>query len=427
MLKTNEQISPETRRGSDQLAKRSGAKQKKGVKKRRSIKWIAAGALLLLIIAGLRPKPIPVEIAQIARGPLAVSVFEEGKTKIRDRYLISPSVSGYMDRITLLPGDRVEAGKTVLATIHAEASSLLSNRAQTEAEAHVKAAEATLQQRQADLERARSAAYFAHREEDRERPLHQSGAISAKDWDDAEMTAAIRDRELQAAESSIQVANYNLEQARASLLQAKGETGSDDKTIEIKSPATGQVLTVNEPSARSITAGTPIMEVGDTRDLEAEIELLSTDAAMISPGAEAIVERWGGPYPLHAKVREIEPAAFTKTSALGVEEQRVKVIVEFTDPLERRAALGDRYRVEARIITWKSDNTLQAPTGALFRRGHDWMCYVLKGGKAVLRQVEIDHNNGVSAEVKSGLEPGEQVIVHPPDVVTEGASVQARK
>jgi HlyD family secretion protein len=393
---------------------------------RKYLPWAGGAALVVAIGVGLAPKPLPVEVGKVSEGPLSVSVLEEGKTRIRHRYTISPPIGGYLERVAFRAGDAIVAGKTVLAELHAEPASLLNPRSQSEAEARVKGAEAAVNQRESDVERARAASDLAGREMQRSVPLNKSGAISTRDWDRAEMEASMRGRELRSAEFALQVAKFELQQAEAALLQARGGPSAAGEPFTILSPITGFVLNVFEESARVLPAGTPVMEVGDPTDLEAEIELLSTDAAAVAKGAPATIERWGGPMPLRATVSMVEPAAFTKISALGVEEQRVKVRVQVEGTLPRTHQLGDRYRVEARIVTWSSGKVLQVPTGALFRRGGDWMCFVVEGGKARLRKAEIGHNNGIAAEVRSGLKLGEAVIVHPPDAVVEGAPVAVR-
>jgi HlyD family secretion protein len=393
---------------------------------RKAVPWIIGLAVVGAIIAGLRPKATPVEVAFVSKGPLTVSVLEEGKTRIRHRHTISPPVSGYLRRPELRAGAPVKAGETVLALVQAEAASLLNPRLSSEAEARVKAAEAMLEQRESDLERARSAADLAIKERTRTEALTKSGAASAREADRAETDAAMRSREVRSAEFARNVARFDLQQARAALLQAEGGQEPTGEPLKLIAPVNGFVLNVAEESARVVAAGTPIMEVGDPTDLEAEIELLSTDAAGVQPGAIVSIERWGGEKPLRGSVSLVEPAAFTKVSALGVEEQRVKVRVDFLDPLPRELLLGDRYRVEARIVTWHSDNTLRIPTGALFRRGGEWMCFTLERRKAQIRKVEIGHNNGVLAEVLSGVEEKTRVILHPPDAVSEGALVSPR-
>lgn len=391
---------------------------------RKAVPWVIGAAIVAGIVYGMIPNPLPVEGAKVSMGPLSVSVLEEGKTRIRNRYTISPPIGGYLQRIAFRAGDRIEAGKTVLAEIRAEPAALLNPRLQSEAEARVKGAEAGVHQRESELERTRSASELAGREMQRAVPLRKSGAISTKEWDAAEMEASMRSRELRSAEFALQVAKFELQQAEAALHQARGLPQAVGEPFTILAPITGYVLNVFEESARVLAPGTPIMEVGDTNDLEAEIELLSTDAAGVSKGAPATIERWGGPQPLKATVSMVEPAAFTKISALGVEEQRVKVRVQFEGKWPEPFQLGDRYRVEARIVTWNADRVLQVPTGALFRRGGDWMCFVIEGGRVRLRKAQIGHNNGIAAEVLGGLALGETVIVHPPDAVAEGARVE---
>jgi HlyD family secretion protein len=390
---------------------------------RKLIPWLIVAAIVLAIALGLRPKPFPVEGAKVTEGPLTVSVLEEGKTRIRNRYTISPPIGGYLQRVPFRAGAKIEAGKTVLAEILPEPASLLNPRSQSEAEARVKATEAAVNQREADLDRARAANDLAARELQRALPLKKTGAISTREFDQADMAASMRGREQRSAEFALQVAQYELKQAEAALMQARGGPQTAGDPFQIVAPVNGYVLNVFEESARIVPPGHPVMEVGDPTDLEAEIELLSTDAAGVMPGAPALIERWGGPNPLKATVSLVEPAAFTKISALGVEEQRVKVRVQFNDPPPKSYQLGDRYRVEARITTWSSPEVLQLPTGALFRRGGDWMCFVAAKGEAQLRKVEVGHNNGLAAEVLAGLKLGETVIIHPPDVVTEGARI----
>lgn len=380
--------------------------------------------MVLAIIWGLWPKPVVADFGEVTHGPMRVSVLEEGKTRIRHRYTISPPVSGYLRRVELRAGAQIIAGQTVLAVIEAEPASLLNPRAQSEAEARVSGAEALLNQRQAELERTQQAADLARREKDRAEQMKKSGALSAKDWDTAELNAAIRARELRSAEFALQVGQFELQQARAALLQAEGGAAAAGQPFTILAPATGYVLNVFEESARIVVAGTPVMEVGDPTDLEAEIELLSTDAAGVRPGAEAMIERWGGPRPLRAHVELVEPAAFTKISALGVEEQRVKVRVSFDEGQPGREQLGDRYRVEARIVIWSSGDVLKVPTGALFRRGGDWVTFLITGSRVRWQKVETGHDNGLEAEVLGGLAAGQRVVVHPPDGLTPGAIVR---
>ncbi len=393
----------------------------------RQLPWGVGIVLAFSIIYGLLPKAVPVESAKVVSAPLTVSVLEEGKTRIRHRYMISPPVSGYLKRIELRAGDKIEVGKTVLAHVQAELPSFLNPRALAETEARVKAAQALVMRNDSEVERMRSSLDLAKKDLTRAAALKNTGAISVKEWDMAETQVQMLGREVRGAEFAKQVAEFELAQAQAALKQYENPSTENAEPMKIIAPVSGYVLNVMEENSRIVAAGTPIMEVGDPRDLEAEIELLSSDAVGVQPDADVSIEQWGGDHPLKGKVTMIEPAGFTKVSALGVEEQRVKVRVNFSEPLSAENALGDRFRVEARIVTWSQSNVLQVPTGALFRRGGDWICFVIESGKARAKQVAIGHNNGIAAEVKSGLTQGEVVILHPPDAVTEGKAVKARK
>jgi len=407
-----------------------GAERARGRKPgawRKLIPYGVLAALLAAIVAGLLPKPVEVEVATVETKPLTVSVLEEGKTRIRHRYVITPPVAGFLNRVLLRPGAPLEAGKTVVATIQPQPASFLDPRARAETEARVKAAEALKMQRDTQIDRAKAALDLAQKELKRDNNLKPTGAISMKEFDTAANQVDMLTRELHTSEFALQVANFELDQARAALVQVQSPTMENVEPYKVTSPVNGYVLNVYEESARMLAAGAQIMEVGDPTDLEAEIELLSSDAVAVRPGAEVSIEQWGGDAPLRGKVTMVEPGGYTKVSALGVEEQRVKVRVQFVDPIPKDHPLGDRYRVEARIVTWHGDNVLQAPTGALFRRGGDWMTFVFDGGKARLQKVEILHNNGVAAEIRGGLRQGQRVILHPPDSISEGAAVRAKE
>ena len=393
---------------------------------RKLVPYAIGLGLLLAIGWGLWPKRIEVESSTVANGPMTVSVLEEGKTRIRHRHTVSPPVAGFLNRVALRAGDRIEAGTTVLATLQPEPASFLNPRAQAEAEARVNAARAARLRSQSQLERARAALELAEKEKERAQSLHRKGAIAAREWDAAQNEVEILSRDLRAAEFALQVAEFEVTQAEAALQQVANPAPEGAEPLRIIAPITGFVLNVFEESARIVAAGTPIMEVGDPTDLEAEIELLSSDAVGVQPGAEVSIEQWGGDRPLRGKVAVVEPGGFTKISALGVEEQRVRIRVNFVDPLPASHQLGDRYRVEARIVTWNAPNVLQVPTGALFRRGNDWMVFALDGSKARLNKLEIGHNNGVAAEVRSGLHEGDRVILHPPDTIVDGKAVRPR-
>lgn len=391
----------------------------------RTVVFAAGGiGLVGFIVTGLLPKPVEVEMESITRGPLTVSVLEEGKTRIRDRYVVSPPVAGYMMRVPVRAGDRVVAGETLLAVIQASPSGFLDPRAKAQGEAAVRSAEASRQQRNEQVQSATSELDLARKELARAGLLREKGAIAIQDFDTASNRVEMLDNQLSSVRFALKVAEFELEQAKAALVQATGDSAGAGQPIEIRAPVSGCVLNVFEESARPVTPGLSIMEVGDPRNLEAEIELLSSDAVNVKPGADVSIEQWGGGEPLRGKVALVEPGGFLKVSALGVEEQRVKVRVNFTDLPE--GVLGDRYRVEARIVTWTDNDVLQIPTGALFRRGNEWMTFVVEGGRAKLTKVGIAHTNGISAEVTSGLTEGQKVILHPPDTISDGVAVTPR-
>lgn len=386
--------------------------------------WVFLLAVLGAIVWGFWPKPLVIETVEVTRGPLTVSVLDEGKTRIRERFVISPTVNGYLHRVALREGDRVVAGETVLAMIEAEPAGFLDPRRRAEAEAALAAAEAGRTRWQAEVERAQAALDLAKKEFERTESLRQSEAISDQQWDIAESEVTVLERALSSAESMVHVAEYEVNQARAGLLEAPEPGAAKAESLKIVSPIDGYVLEVFEENARILMAGTPIMELGDPNDLEAEIELLSSDAVAVQPGAEVSIERWGGSQPLKGRVSVVERSGFTKVSALGVEEQRVIVRVEFVDPMPPGIELGDRFRVEARIQTWHGDDVMQVPTGALFRRGNDWMTFTVENNKALVKKVEVGHNNGTAAEVLSGLDKGDLVVTHPPDSLADGMEVR---
>ncbi|MFM9080765.1 MAG: efflux RND transporter periplasmic adaptor subunit [Opitutaceae bacterium] len=389
---------------------------------RRRLPWIGAAALVALIVAGLWPAAVPVEIAAVRRGPLVVTVDEEGMTRVKNRYVITAPVAGQLRRIDWKAGAEVVAGKTVLAVIEAGGADFLDARLQAQAEARVKAAEAAREAALAQRARAESASALATAEDTRARGLRTANVISAQEADLARTRRETAAAEFRAADFAAQVAGFELQQAQA--LLTRGRAGGHSEPLVITAPGSGRILRVMQESSRMVSAGFPLLEVGDPTDLEVRIEALSRDGVAIRPGARVMLEQWGGPAPLAARVRLVEPSAFTKISALGVEEQRVYVIADFTDPVEKRPTLGDSYRVEARVVTWESASALQAPAGALFRQGAEWRAFVAEGGRVSLRTVKPGRSNGVQTEIGEGLREGEQVVVYPGDKVRSGARVR---
>lgn len=391
---------------------------------RRVITWALGLALIGLIGYGLRPRPIEVEVGTAARGPLTVHVVEEGKTRIRNRYIVSAPVAGQMRRVLLKNGDIVKAGETVVTSIEPGISPLLDPRAKAEAEARLQATDAGKLKAAQALDMARTAEKFALQNWDRAKKLVQAKSISDTDRDNSERDFEMRARETRAAEFALKIAEYEFAQAKATLTQI--ETPGDSAAVDVRSPVSGFVLRVMQESATIVAPGAQILEVGDKSDIEIEAEILSRDAVAIKPGAPVSIEQWGGEKPLGGRVRLVEPAAFTKVSALGVEEQRVIVLSDLVNPPQEAQKLGDRYRVEVRVAVWHGDDVLLVPAGALFREGSEWKTFVLESGVARKRTLEAGHSDGRMTEVLSGLEAGTEVLLHPPDTVKDGSAVRKR-
>jgi HlyD family secretion protein len=387
---------------------------------------IAFGGLVVFaIVYAFLPKPIPVEIARVTRGPLQVTVDHEGRTRVKERYVISAPLSGRLLRVELHPGDPVRAKETLLTSIEPSDPALLDPRARAEAEARVKAAEAGKRRAIPALDRARVASEQAKTELERAQTLYTEGAMSHQELDNAELKSMTADEELKAAEFSVQIATFELEQAEAVLSGGKDHTAGTP--FEIRSPINGELLRVFQESENFVQSGTRLLEIGDLHDLEMEIDVLSRDGVKIKPGDKVWVEHWGGEAPLLGRVRLVEPSAFLKVSALGVEEQRVNVIADFVDPPEKRPTLGDAYRIEARIVISESDNVLKVPVSALFRRGEGWAVFAMQRGRALLRPVKIGRRNDLEAEVLSGVSENETVVVHPSDKIQNMTGIRERK
>lgn len=391
--------------------------------------------LLLFFVLGaiagiayaLWPAPVRVEAARVARGPMRVTVDEDGQTRIKERYIVSAPLAGRLARIDLREGDPVAAEKTVLALIEPVDPTLLDPRARAEAEARVRAAEAAVEHSGAALQSAAAALELAQSELANLRDARSKGAAGVLELERAEAVARIREEEARAAGFARDIARFELDLAKAAFLRTDPQGVNADWRFPITSPITGHVLRVLQESAGVVQAGTPLLELGDPQDLELVVDILSSDAVAVRPGAQAVLERWGGEAPLQGRVRLVEPAAFTKISALGVEEQRVNVIIDFADPPEVRVGLGDAYRVEARIVVWESADVLKVPTGALFRHADSWAVFVIADGRAAARDVTIGKRNAQEAQVLSGLAEGETIVVYPSDKVRAGVRVEPRK
>ncbi len=386
-------------------------------------------AIVAAIVWAFLPQPVPVDVAEVVRGPLEVTVEEDGRTRIRDRYVVSAPLTAQLQRISLDAGDEVVAGQTELAVLEPMDPSLLDARAALEAEARVRRAEAALDRTAAELQAATARQQFAAVELDRVKTAFNRQAANQVELDAAQVADRTARADLDAATFARKIAEFELELAQAALLRTRpaGEGESSSEYLVIRSPITGRVLRVIQESAAVVNPGSPLMELGNPADLEIAVDVLSTDAVQIEPGAPVHIERWGGDEPLGGVVRLVEPQAFTKISALGVEEQRVYVIIDFTDPFDKWQSLGDGYRIEAGIVTWRADDVIKAPAGALFRRGQQWAVFAVRDGKAVLQPVSVGHRTTLEVEILEGLGPGEVIIIHPSDEVSEGAAVKARE
>ncbi|MBI2518192.1 MAG: efflux RND transporter periplasmic adaptor subunit [Opitutae bacterium] len=382
-----------------------------GRRPRRWLPYAGAAVLAVLLALGLRPQPARVETARAMLGPLRATVSEEGKTRIRQRYVVSAPVSGQLRRIPYKPGAEVIAGETVVAVIDPLPSSPLDARNRALAGARRDSA-TTL------LEKSRTTHELARSELRRIEQMFALKTVSPQDLESAQMRETAAAREVAAAEGALRQAEAELAESPAAVPPAP---------VEVKAHVGGRVLHVYQESSRAVIQGTPLVELGDPTDLEVVIEMLSRDGAAISPGAAVEFEQWGGATPLAGRVRLIEPAAFTKISALGVEEQRVNVVADILTPVEQRRSLGDNFRVEARVVGWAGERVLKVPASALFRRGDEWAAYVVRGGHAVLVPVRAGRTSGVETQVIGGLKENDEVILYPGDRVKDGERVQPIK
>lgn len=392
---------------------------------RRALKrtlWVVlALALAIAIALGLRPSPVAVETAAVTRGTLRVTVDEDGRTRVVDRYTITAPLAATFARPMLRAGDSVRQGE-IVARLVPVASPLLDPRSRAQAEARVAAAQAALSQAGAMVSSAAAAAEFATREVGRQRVLGQGGAVSRLSVEEAELAERTRREALASAQFGERVAASELRLARAALARLDRGTAATEE-FPVRAPVRGVLLRVMQESEAVVPAGAPLMEVGDPASLEAVVDVLTTDAVDIRPGAPVRLDRWGGDSALSGYVHRVEPSAFTRLSALGVEEQRVNVIVRPTAPRSAWAALGDGFRVEASILTWEGRNRLIVPGGAVFRQGAGWAVYVADGGRAHLRAIEIGRRNDSEVEVVRGLREGERVVIYPTDNVGDGVRV----
>lgn len=379
-------------------------------------------AVALLVIWALQPAPVPVDIASAERGSLIVTIDEEGETRVRDRYVVSAPVPGRMRRIELEPGDIVKARTTVLALFEPADPALLDARTRAEAEARIQAAESSVGGARSERQRVAADLEFAQRELKRYRDLDREGLTSKDRVEVFERQVRTLEEALRSAEFGVRTAEHQLEVARASLLQRRGNFAP----IRLTSPVDGVVLRRLQQSESVVPTGQPLVEIGALSQLEIVADVLSSAAVRIRAGQPVLVEQWGGDQPLAARVRLVEPSGFTKISALGVEEQRVNVIMDFEGAPQDWQKLGDGYRVEVRVIVSQRDGVVKVPSSSLFRDDGEWAVFMVVDQKAVRRRVEVGEQNGLEAEIRSGLDAGEPVIMFPSDDVQDGVIVTRR-
>lgn len=377
-----------------------------------------------LIAWALAPAPVPVSTTRVVATDFVESIEEEGRTRLRDTYTVSAPIAGYLQRVTLEPGDRVALDQ-VVARLEALPVPALDVRSLEQARDQLAAAQARLRSAEANLLTARAEARFAESEYERYRQIFERNLIAATEMD---RRAAERDRQramASAAAHAVEVARFEVDTARAAIAIGSGERSVDEQlALDLRTPASGVVLTRHRCCEGAVGAGEPILMIGDMADLEVQVDLLSMDAVRVRPGMVVRLGGWGGDEVLEGRVRRIEPSGFTRSSALGVDEQRVPVIIDFEDIAAAAARLGVGFRVEAEFVLWQGGSVPQVPTSALFRHDDQWSVFVVDNARAVRRSVEPGRRAGLVTEIRSGLQPGEIVITHPGDRVADGVRVR---
>ncbi|MCU4651719.1 HlyD family efflux transporter periplasmic adaptor subunit [Roseibacterium sp. SDUM158016] len=395
----------------------------------RTVGLSLAGVALIggLAYVAFRTDPVPVDIVEVVRAPMQVTIDADGQTRIRDLFEVASPIAGTARRAPVAVGDPVIAGQTVVARVEPVSPSLLDARTRAQAEAAVAEAEAALDVARSDLLRAGEEEAFARLQFDRTQTLLERGVSTVTQMETAAQQLAVAEAAVAAAQSRVAMSEGTLERAEAALVgPVAGSVADDDCCVVLTAPADGVVLSIATISEHPVQAGTPLVTVGDPSDLEIVADLLSSDAVRIGAGTRAIVERWGGPDPLEAVLERIEPAAETRVSSLGIEEQRVDAIFSIETPPGERQGLGHGFSVFLRVVEWESDAALQVPLGALFRRGEAWSVFVVENGVAREREVEVGRRGARTAEITGGLEDGATIVTHPSDAVSDGVAVVDR-
>lgn len=387
---------------------------------KRSFMTLAVIAAAILIALAFRPKPVQVETARAVKGPLQVTVDEDAETRAHDRFTLAAPIADRLSRIELHEGDDVGPG-TLIATI----SPLpLDAREAAEIRARIQAAEARKQEAQQQLARWKNDHAQAQRDLNRARALAKERIIAHQELEQAENKQVSTNKEVEAAKFRVQAAIADVEREKAGLISLEKQQTQASRLVALRSTARGRILRILEKGERVVPYGTPIVILSNPNKIEIVVDLLSTDAVKVKPGAPVIIENWGGPKPLRARVRTVEPYGFTKVSALGIEEQRANLIADFLDPPD---GLDDGYRIDARIVIWESPSVLKIPASALFRVGQEWNAFVIDNGRARLLAVEVGHRNASEAEITKDLTEGAEVILHPANDLKDDARVIPRR
>ncbi|MBT3045958.1 MAG: HlyD family efflux transporter periplasmic adaptor subunit [Candidatus Thiodiazotropha sp.] len=396
---------------------------------KRILLWSLLGLILAAtLVWAFIPKPIPVDMLTLEPGEMTVTVDEEGETRVRDVFVLSAPISGRALRIDAEVGDEVLAQQIKVAEIEPTDATLLDPRSEAQARADIRAAEANLVLAEASVKEARVELDFARSELKRARKLRADAVMSERELEDAERAFRTRQAALETAIANRQARQAELERARAQLISpTDARVKSDDcPCVPIRSPVDGRILKILHKSEGVVAAGEPLVEIGDPTDLEIVADLLSSDAVKVEQGQRVIIENWGGDKPLEGAVRRVEPFGFTKVSALGIEEQRVNVIIDFTSPKEAWSRIAHGYQVDVRIVLWQGSGVLKLPLTALFRDSDEWAVFLEVEGKASKRLVTLGRRTGLEAEILSGISAGERVVVHPGDKIAEGIDIEAR-
>lgn len=397
-----------------------------------STRTVLLSCLGLAIIGSLafvafREDPVPVDYAEVTQGPLEITINADGQTQVRNLFEVAAPITGTAMRSPVDVGDVVTKGETVVAVVQPSSSALLDERSRLQAEAALQEAMAARHVAQADVQQAAETHAFAQTQFERTKALVTRGVASLTQLESDTQKLKIADATLEAALARTEMADGAIERARASLLDpGQNASAAASCCVEMRAPASGVVLSVAAISQRPVTMGAPLVSIGDADDLELVADILSADAVRLEPGALAYVERWGGTGGLQARLDRIDPMARTKVSALGIEEQRVDAYFTLVSPQDKRASLGDGFSVFLRIVEWRGEDVVQVPLSSVFRRGEDWAVFVVDGNSARLRTVVLGQRNGQMSEVVSGLEPGERVVTHPSDAISDGVTLVER-